>query len=198
MNSFMTTFRQAILQSDNKNEVYKEIGINKEISLSKQLKILYIHNNFEKFNIILKNRAEFEVFANRTHTFGNFIVLPHWMNTGRYNFSQDYWDITLKSLYDFLLPLGAWKNFIERYHLHAFVNKDANFSVAELWKGHFAGTVKPTKKEQIHQFLKNANLRIEKRGKLLTKVLCDKISRYDFEFYREIESEQIEFANELK
>lgn len=195
MNSFTTTFNHALRISDNQEQVFDELKIDTPRSPSKYLNVLYTNSNYEKFDVIAKNISEFELFAVNTHTIGNFIVLPHWMNTGRYWFSKDYWDLTLKSMYDFLNPLGAWENFVEKYYLQVFVNED--YIPVELWKEHFSSVVKPTN-NQISHFLKNVNLRVEKRGKLLTKILCENINRTDFDFYQEIKDEKIEFSNELK
>lgn len=182
MNTFITTFHQAVLNSANKEEVYAEIGIDQEQQLSKQKAILYQDQQYKKFELVSKNYTAFERFATLSHTFGNFTVLPHWMNTGRYLFSKDYWDITLKSLYEFLEPLNAWHTFVDKYYLHVFVHAD--YTPAELWEGHFSGTIRPPD-EQIGAFLENANARIEYRGKLLTKVLYNQIGKTEYAFYKE-------------
>jgi hypothetical protein len=42
-----------------------------------------------------------EKFATFTHSIGNLTVLPQWMNSVRYLFSQDYWGVTFQSLFEF-------------------------------------------------------------------------------------------------
>lgn len=194
MNTFITTFHQALFNSSNKDEVYTEIGIDKEQQLSKQKSIIYLNQNYKKFDLISKNYAAFERFATMSHTFGNFTVLPHWMNTGRYFFSKGYWDITLKSLYEFLEPLNAWQAFVDKYYLHVFVHED--YSPAELWENHFSETIRPSN-EQLGEFLENANARIDYRGKLLTKVLCNRIGKTKYVFYEEVDELERKFSDQF-
>lgn len=194
MNTFITTFHQALLNSANKEKVYTEIGIDPKRLLSNQKAILYQDQQYKKFELVSKNYAAFERFATLSHTFGNFTVLPHWMNTGRYLFSRDYWDITLKSLYEFLEPLNAWQTFVDKYHLHVFVHED--YSPAELWAHHFTGTIRPPD-EQIGEFLENANARIEYRGKILTKVLCNRIGKTEYVFYDEVAELERKFSDQF-
>lgn len=174
MNSFTTTFHQAIMLSGNKNEVYEEIGINKNQFLNKQYEILLKGNNYKKFSSIEDNLKEFEKFAKLTHTIGNFTVLPNWMNTGRGgSFTVlDYWDLTLKNLYEFLFPLGAWESFVNKYFLHSFLDKD--LEPMEFWDEHFTGSVKIKETYQLAQFLFRVNRSIEERGKFLKVKLDDK------------------------
>lgn len=173
MNSFITTFNQAILCSNNKKEVYAAIAIDSTKYLSEQQELLYRDNHFQKFELIEKNLDDFTQFANQTHTIGNFTVLPHWMNTGRYRFSRDYWDLTLRSLREFLQPLGAWENFVDKYFLHSFLNDD--LTVRELWEGHFSGVICPRKAEEFQQFLHHANAMIETRGETLMKEVIKRL-----------------------
>lgn len=194
MNSFFTTFRQGLQKSNNRNKILDELKIKSPFYPASHLNTLIDAHNYKKFDIIKNNFSEFEKFAVLTHTIGNFTVLPHWMNTGRYNFSQDYWDLTLNSLYTFLSPINGWEPFVKKYCLYAFVNE--KLEPVELWTGHFSGAVSPDE-NQIESFLKNVNLRIEKRGMLLTKLLCKKINNTDFNFYEEIKEQKIEFSDEL-
>lgn len=205
MNSFVTTFNESIKQSTNKKEVYSRIHLDDNKGLSHQYGILQSNDNFIKFELIQKNLQEFETFARRTHTIGNFTVLPHWWNTGRYNFSQDYWDITLQSLFDMLHPFGAWKPFVECFYLQPYVNNDQEWSVDEFWSGHFTkiGTsfnnLRPQNHDELKQFLQKVNLRIEERGKMIIKVLCEKLmekgKKIDFEFYNTIKNNEITFSD---
>jgi hypothetical protein len=38
------------------------------------------------------------MFAGRTHTLGNFVLVPYGFNRGRYSKTQDYWDLSLDIL----------------------------------------------------------------------------------------------------
>ena len=187
MNSFITTFNQCILQSSNKEVVYKEIGINKKESLSKQFDILVKNNNFLKFDLVKRNLDDLEEFAKLTHTIGNFTVLPHWMNTGRYQFSKDYWDITLQSLKDFIKPFGGWEKFIEIYDYYDYV--DENLEVNEFWEDHFLTIPNVPifgNEDELRQFLHYVNSAIVNRGKRIIMKLCNEIDSTEYSFLREI------------
>lgn len=173
MNSFTTTFLRAIYLSENRDSVYDEIRINKNQYLKKQYAILLEEKNYGKFSIIKNNLEEFEAFAKLTHSIGNFTVLPNWMNTGRGGSFTicDYWDLTLKSLYDFLYPLDAWNNFVEKYYLQPFLNKD--LKPVEFWDNHFNDSVNITDKNQVQQFLFRVNRSIAERGKFIKRKLSN-------------------------
>ncbi|WP_338542547.1 hypothetical protein [Abiotrophia defectiva] len=198
MNSFLTTFNRAIRQSSNYKTLTKTLGIDnrKKERYSK----LYKDQNYRQFDIIENNRPAFQTFAKLTHTIGNFTVLPHWMNTGRSNLSQDYWDIFLLSLQEWLHLISptseAWINFIELYYLQPYVNKD--YQIEPLWKNHSYTTPILKEKEDFPIFLKAVNERIEERGKYMIKQICDRLNRTDFNFYKEIrDMDKIRFSDEF-
>ena len=196
INSFSTTFTQAIMKSSNRYQVYKEIGINPKKYLNKQYPILYYNENYQKFDIMSQNKDNFEKFAELTHTIGNFTVLPNWMNCGRGMRLYDYWDITLMSLQEFLNILSpeAWPNFIKKYYLQPYVNTD--YSVQLFWDNHDNNFL--PKETDFPIFLKKVNERIEERGKFIIKQICDKLDQKDFNFYKEIENmNKIKFSNEF-
>ncbi|MFC2703191.1 MAG: hypothetical protein ACFN07_01805, partial [Abiotrophia defectiva] len=149
--------------------------------------------------IINPNLPAFQTFATLTHTIGNFTVLPHWMNTGRSKLSQDYWDIFLLSLQEWLDLISPtsepWINFIELYYLQPYVNKD--YQIEPLWKNHSYGNPLPSTQD-FPIFLKAVNERIEERGKYMIKQICDRLNRTDFNFYKEIEGmDKIRFSDEF-
>lgn len=161
----------------------------------------YLSKNYAKFDVISKNIDGFKLFATRTHTIGNFIVLPHWMNTGRIGFSADYWDITLLSLQEWLHLISptseAWVNFIELYYLQPYVNKD--YQTELFWEKHSYGydNLFPSKQD-VPIFLKAVNERIEERGKYMIKQICDRLNRTNFNFYKEIrDMDKIRFSDEF-
>ena len=196
INSFSTTFTQAIMKSSNRYQVYKEIGINPKKYLNKQYPILYYNENYQKFDIMSQNKDNFEKFAELTHTIGNFTVLPNWMNCGRGMRLYDYWDITLMSLQEFLNILSpeAWPNFIKKYYLQPYVNTD--YSVQLFWDNHDNNFL--PKETDFPIFLKKVNERIEERGKFIIKQICDQLDQKDFHFYKEIENmDTIRFSNEF-
>lgn len=197
MNSFLTTFNRAIRQSSNYSTLTKTLGIDnrKKERYSK----LCENQNYQQFKIIENNPTAFQTFAGLTHTIGNFTVLPHWMNTGRSNLSQDYWDIFLLSLQEWLDLISPtsepWINFIELYYLQPYVNKD--YQIEPLWKNHSYGNPLPSTQD-FPIFLKAVNERIEERGKYMIKQICDRLNRTDFNFYKEIEGmDKIRFSDEF-
>ena len=196
INSFSTTFTKAIMKSSNRDQVYKEIGIDPKKYLNKQYTILYYNENYQKFDIMSQNKDNFEKFAELTHTIGNFTVLHNWMNCGRGMCLYDYWDITLMSLQEFLNILSpeAWPNFIKKYYLQPYVNTD--YSVQLFWDNHDNNFL--PKETDFPIFLKKVNERIEERGKFIIKQICDKLDQKDFNFYKEIENmDKIKFSNEF-
>lgn len=202
MNSFWTTFKNSVISSKNKNTLYNEIGINSRKSLKYQSHLLISNAKFKEFKQIKDNIAAFEKFATATHCIGNFTVLPHWMNTGRRPFSDDYWDMTLQSFFDFFKPIGYWKQFVERYFLQPYVNNDEEWTVSEFWEGHFEGIgsrnrLKPQNEHELSEYLHKVNLRIEERGKWIIKKVCEELKLQHFTFYDELKDRQIRFSNEL-
>ncbi|MFP3811613.1 hypothetical protein [Bacillus sp. SIMBA_005] len=160
-------------------------------------------NHSKKINSDSHLKLEFEKFATSTHCIGNFTVLPHWMNSGRYLFSQDYWDVTMYSLFEFFQPLGCWKQFVERYFLQPYVNNDEEWTVSEFWKGHFDSIgnynhLKPQNEQELSEYLHKVNLRIEERGKWIIKKVCEELKLQHFTFYNELKDKQIRFSNEMK
>lgn len=206
MNSFLTTFNRAIRLSSNSKALTKKLGINNrkdyysipdQPNNNNQPQI----PNYQRFDIVHKNLPAFQTFATLTHTIGNFTVLPHWMNTARYNFSKDYWDITLLSLQEWLNPTTptakAWINFVEMFYLQPYVNKD--YQTELFWEKHSYGydNLFPSNQD-LPIFLKAVNERIEERGKYMIKQICDRLNRTDFNFYKEIrDMDKIRFSDEF-
>lgn len=187
MNSFLTNFYCAI--------GYRPKDRKPRPSLD------YLSNNYAKFDVIRENRDGFKSFATLTHTIGNFIVLPHWMNTGRSGFSADYWDITLLSLQEWLHLISptseAWVNFIELYYLQPYVNKD--YQTELFWENHSYGydNLFPSNQD-VPIFLKAVNERIEERGKYMIKQICDRLDLTHLGFYQEIKNmDRIKFSDEF-
>ena len=205
MNSFLTTFNIAIRKSSKSKALTKELGINNRKDYYAMPDQPNNKNqpqvpNYQRFDIVHNNLPAFQTFATLTHTIGNFTVLPHWMNTGRSNLSQDYWDIFLLSLQEWLHLISptseAWINFIELYYLQPYVNKD--YQIEPLWKNHSYTTPILKEKEDFPIFLKAVNERIEERGKYMIKQICDRLNRTDFNFYKEIrDMDKIRFSDEF-
>ena len=195
MNSFITTFNEAIKDSSDYYTIANRLGKeprDRHIPYS----TLYQNQNYLMFDNIQNNLDDFQKFATLTHTIGNFTVLPSWMNTGRYYFSRDYWDITLLSLQEWLniLSPDAWTNFVETYYLQPYVNTEYNVEL--FWEGHDKKIL--PKKENYPVFLKKVNERIEERGKYMIKQICNKLNKTDFNFYTDLETmDRIKFSNEL-
>ena len=195
MNSFITTFNEAIKDSSDYYTIANILGKerrDRHIPYS----TLYQNQNYLMFDNIQNNLDDFQKFATLTHTIGNFTVLPSWMNTGRYYFSRDYWDITLLSLQEWLniLSPDAWTNFVETYYLQPYVNTEYNVEL--FWEGHDKKIL--PKKENYPVFLKKVNERIEERGKYIIKQICNKLNKTDFNFYTDLETmDKIKYSNEF-
>lgn len=205
MNSFLTTFKCALEQSsDCDTQSDKPV-----IKSGKKLPFSDLYDKekniedqpYMAFDVVKSNKDAFRDFAKLTHTIGNFTVLPHWMNTARYNFSKDYWDITLLSLQEWLNPTTptskAWINFVEMFYLQPYVNKD--YQTELFWDKHSYGydNLFPSNQD-VPIFLKAVNERIEERGKYMIKQICDRLNRTDFNFYKEIEGmDKIRFSDEF-
>ncbi|PKE15989.1 hypothetical protein [Macrococcoides caseolyticum] len=129
--------------------------------------IPYILKNFSSFDEVHNNK-ELLNFANNVYTIGNFIVWPHIINSGRSLSTNDYFDLTLHMMYEFLEPIDAWDNFIEKYFLEDYIDKN-NIPIY-FWKGH-NNNIKPLEEKDIIRFLKRVNLRICRRGILIVKNL---------------------------
>lgn len=206
MNSFKTTFTKDIVSSENYKKVYKLIGIDAEEKLDEQYDVLLKDKNYLQFQIIKDNNVEIEEFARLTHSIGNFTVLPYKINTTRGTSKdfRDYWDITLKVIYDLFMSIGdegivAWKTFVKKYFLQPFVKSDNTYSVGELWVQHFNKSVYPIEDEDFKQFYHNVNLLIEERGKWITKQLCDKLELQDLNFYNKLKDmKEIKFFDEIE
>lgn len=186
--------------------MYKQVGIDTSKFLYEQYGILLKDKNYLRFKIIKDNKIEIERFARLTHSIGNFTVLPYKINTTRGTSKdfRDYWDITLKVIYDLFMSIGdegisAWKAFIKKYYLQPFVKHDDTYYVGELWLQHFNKSVYPIEDEDFKQFYHNVNLLIEERGKWIAKQLCDKLNLQDLSFYKELEGmKEIKFFDELE
>lgn len=141
-------------------------------------------------------------FMEAVYTIGNFMPVlqsPYNFNTCRYQYTKDYWDLTLLAIYDyyrymsdgkipsrfymFLNPLEkwldefrTWDGFVEQNSMQPFVKKigDKRYGEPyELWDGHFVGDVLPKEEWQFEQFFVNARIRILERGKLMAQALID-------------------------
>lgn len=206
MNSFLTTFKCALaLEQSSDCDTQSDKLV---IKSGKKLPFSDLYDkekNIEEqpymaFDVVKNNKEAFRKFAKLTHTIGNFTVLPHWMNTGRSNLSQDYWDIFLLSLQEWLDLISptseAWINFIELYYLQPYVNKD--YQIEPLWKNHSYNNPILKEKEDFPIFLKAVNERIEERGKYMIKQICDRLDLTHLGFYQEIKNmDRIKFSDEF-
>lgn len=148
-------------------EYYKE---NKEFELKIDKTMTWIEfliANFAKFIKVHENK-ELLKFTKLNHTIGNFIVLSYWMNKGRNNRFQDYWDLTMEYLYNTLEPLDAWKKFIDKYYMWSYLNEDLICNY--YWNRNKKNNL-PQNENEILEFLKIVNECIEIRGKMIIQIL---------------------------
>lgn len=184
MNSFFSLFNYVLSNyiKESREIFYTLFPKKNRRQISKNdIKSLLEADVFDQLLSEIPCREEFERYAANVHTIGNFITLPHWMNTGRGLGLNDYWDLTMQSLYTFYSETGFnesdyWKNYIDKYALHVFVDED--YKPCEFWKNHFENLGHPSinknskNKESItiselEYYLNNVNSMIEQRGKIL-------------------------------
>ncbi|MFC6202678.1 hypothetical protein ACFP1L_12470 [Lactiplantibacillus nangangensis] len=205
MNSFKITFTQLLSVSGPFKEKNKETWINNfneipklDMALKEWVKKDKV-NNVDKFYFNKENQLrlngrltsinllnEINKFAQLTHSIGNFIVMPMWINQGRAmdNNIKDYWDLTMLNLQYFLKKFGdedTWVKYVDSYCLLPFV--DEQYNVCELWDNHFNHSAYPKSIEEFEQFYHNVNLLVEERGKCITKKLCDNLKLTNLSFY---------------
>lgn len=165
-----------------------------------KLKNISLYYANEKIKKNLDNNKKLIEFINVYHTLGNFIPFPVDCNSPRgYNNSRikDYWDLTLKYVYDYyhgdknsvqniytnseiekkfkdwLDKFGGWETFIDDNYMFPFI--DENGRPKELWKGHFGGTVLPGTTDQCNEYFKNAHDWILKRGRIMVEAIHKRI-----------------------
>lgn len=191
--------------------IYKELGwqnnINDDIRGETINSFKTPYKAMEKIKeSALENDEDFDLFACLTHSIGNFIVLPSWINQGRgVGTTKDYWDLTLNDLHKFHMLYSqentSWKAFIEKFYLQPYVVEDeGTYKPQPLWNNHFSGAVNPEKIVDFKQFYSNVNLLIKERGKWITKILCEQLRLTDLNFYIDNHLDQMEkirFFNEI-
>lgn len=111
MNSMWTTYKQALELFDKKawtsrkaeeimKEMVKPYSENTPLSLREE----YVFHTDESADDLEKKVGEqLEILAHLTHALGNFIPCASPFNGGRYNATNDYWDITLMYIRDWYL-----------------------------------------------------------------------------------------------
>ncbi|WEV52373.1 hypothetical protein [Bifidobacterium sp. ESL0704] len=180
------------------NEILKSWATNKK-DKCEDLLTTFLQNAHNPANNDVKIRVDKETietlvndginkFACWTHTIGNFIVMPAWMNTGRGSYRaapKDYWDRTVKDIHDFLQSPthdgSAFKDVINKYYLQPYINRDG--TVGEFWKGHLKGSGLPKTIEDFENFYFCVNTLIKARGWWMTKKLCEELEKSDQEFH---------------
>lgn len=127
----------------------------------------FLIDNFDTFKEVHEQNNLLKQYAELTYTIGNFIAIPHMINTGRARPYEDYWDLTMHSLYEFLSPLKCWEPFINYYLLDDYVNEYTKKPIY-YWAKHEENTRHQTINE-INEFLGEANENILQRGKKLVE-----------------------------
>lgn len=182
MNSFWVTYKTALFSAYSKT--YTKWSKRKINTIDIQ-RLLTEYSENKYVNEL------FEGFSKYTHTIGNFVLESKGFNMGRKN--DDYWDLGLiefKAFLDIISPDNAmWVKYIDSMFLQPFVNKD--YCISELWDGHFSSTTTKPKIDglamtPIKEFCHRTCCSIEERGKIMVKILCEKIGQTQYEFYESI------------
>lgn len=168
MNSFSTIYRQALkINSDNKSSV--------------------------------KHNKHLQKFATLTHTIGNLTLVPFKIDTendsksfnqsrgfrdnhtNKY-FVYDFFDLSLKIIKE-NVGIQTFKEYIDTFYLHDFVNLDDNYSIKPLLKKHKPLLAQnkmsldnpesflPDNNDELNEYLMNVNKLIMQRSKRIVKVL---------------------------
>jgi hypothetical protein len=141
-----------------------------------------------------------EEFAGRTHTIGNFVLVPYGFNRGRYLETKDYWDLSLYILKKDGYTTRKGKRFksdnfskyINTFFLWDYVYcddsqcKEGEYKVKSLFGNEQSNIAKEDsligrldeepeervpKNKEIENFLKNVNWAIKRRGIFMVAML---------------------------
>jgi hypothetical protein len=175
MNSFKTTYNQAVLIEA------EEIGVDlkKYQSTYGRISIEKLLVDCPEITERLNQNPDLNEFATMTHTIGNFTMLPNpntdnykrGFNVGRYSHTNDYWDLSLELMKEELQNDELFNAYIEIFDLRDYI--DENGKIIPLFERkkspeHF----EPQTREELTEFLQNANKKIKARGERLVKRLC--------------------------
>ncbi len=207
MNSVNTTLNKLYEYNPKKPEekcieTSEQYDERKAMSKRQRVSIAYIFSRYAEEQLEQRKKTEQEEkydkikglkdFLSVYHTLGNFIPVPAGCNGPRGTGGlKDYWDLTLKIIYDYYVceedkirnivweknselykqwldffqddGKPSWQCFIEKNYLQDFV-KPGYGMPKELWEGHFSGAVLPNSIEQIEQFCGNASCFITARS----------------------------------
>lgn len=224
LNTFNTTFNSLLsinrspFNYENINTWKQILGLTNKSDIPKLNYLLKrwvsnenINQEIQKFPFYRKSKDaniflldEIKKFASLTHTIGNFSVIPTWMNQGKgVGNIRDYLDLTLRDSRNLILEIDEisgkefWKKFVNKYYLQPFLHPD--YSVAELWDGHFDSSVMPQSIIDFNQFYHNVNVLIEERGKWITKELYDNLELNESSYYQKelSDMDRIKFFDEI-
>lgn len=190
MNSFWRVYSKALKICIPKDTIKKIYEDDKKYREQKNMKtctydkwptlvsIEYILINFDNIhrNIDKEILCLLEKYAKLVFTIGNFTVLPYWMNSGRNNSFQDYWDLTLKYIQETLEPLGAWKNYVDKFYMYPFLDKDLTYKF--FWDREGESINEPQNINELKEYLINVIECIGIRGRLIIKVLRNELQEY--------------------
>lgn len=170
MNSFWNVYSRLMnLTYENARDTeFSENGIACRHQNWPSLKSLdFLIDNFDNFKEVHEQNNLLKQYAELTYTIGNFIAIPHMINTGRARPYEDYWDLAMHSLYEFLNPLESWETFINYYLLDDYVDGDTKKPIY-YWATHEENT-RPKTINEINEFLGEANKNILERGEKIVK-----------------------------
>jgi hypothetical protein len=191
MNSFWTTYRKALILHDSLQDSrfwYEQFPIDigeenyKRLNDSelKQKRFLWLLTDdvFEHYRDVNNNPLMVE-FAKLTHSIGNFTMLinPNAKEYPKFNPARgfnskimDYWDLSLALMRDKLDNDERFRDYCKTFDLGGYV--DENLGVKPLFERKTRpASAEPQTKQEIKEFLTNANERIKCRGKRMVAKL---------------------------
>lgn len=178
MNSFIDVFLSAITRSDNRDDVYREIGIDSNIELKDQLEIIKENDNYLKFDLIKNNQTELERFAQLAHSIGNFTILPKDIHQVMKENLSTCWSISMNSLKEEFHSPDEWSHFFNYYGYCGYLDED--YDVNQFYYGNnidlYPKNTNFTNHQKLSSYLSEVNRRIEHRGIWIVKELYQKLN----------------------
>lgn len=150
---------------------------------------LYQKYNEEFVTDICKKASGFEEFVRDYHTLGNFVLVPEGFNKqrGMSKKINDYWDLSLKYLKEYLQENGYSDNpelyftkYINYFFLWDYVEKkNGEYEAKPIGMNNFS------EKRDILKFIEESTENIKRRGKFMTAMLNIQLEKN--ELYKNIQ-----------
>ncbi|MCL2604692.1 MAG: hypothetical protein FWD90_09455 [Defluviitaleaceae bacterium] len=173
MNSFKTTYNQAVLIEA--NEINVDLLSYRNVYGCTSIEMIL--EDFPEIAGKLQRNADLNEFATLTHTIGNFTMIPNpdfeyyrkGFNVGRYYPTKDYWDLTLMLLKKRLQSDELFNAYIQVFDLNDYIENGEIVRMFERkttpWHH------EPQTRNELTEFLQTVNKKIRSRGKRMVEKL---------------------------